>query len=153
MAMLHPTLPSTASLVTRFAGIGILSTGAYVALFLVFGQWLGRYGANALALARCTAANTWAHARLAPAGAERPSGRQVLVAGTVLFAVILALTSAGLALASLVDPSSKLLEVVALAVATASAALLRFVVVHTWSFRHHRRLLGTQVPTGEETAA
>ena len=120
-------------------------------LFLIFGQWLGRYGANALALALCTAANTWAHARLAAPGAARPSGRDVLAAGTTLYAVILGLTTVGLALASLVAPSSKLLEVVVIAVATTAAALLRFVVVHAWSFRHHRRMLGTQVTTGEES--
>ncbi len=144
---------SVASLVTRFAGIGILSTVAYVVLFLVFGQWLGLYGASALALALCTAANTWAHARLAAPGAARPSGRDVLVAGSTLFVVILGLTTAGLALANWVDPSSKPLEVLAIAVATAAAALLRFVVVHAWSFRHYRRMLGTQVTTGEETTA
>ena len=145
--------PEASSLVARFTGIGTLSTVAYIVLFLIFGQWLGPYGANALALALCTAANTWAHARLAAPPAARPSGRDVLVAGTTLYAVILGLTSAGLAVATLVDPSSKLLEVVAIAVATAAAALLRFVVVHAWSFRLHRRKLGTRVTTAEEPTA
>jgi glycosyltransferase involved in cell wall biosynthesis len=143
----------SASLVARFAGIGIVSTVAYVALFLVFGQWLGRYGSNALALALCTAANTWAHYRLVVPRAARPSGRDVLVAGTTLFAVILALTTAGLALAGLVDPSSKLLEVGAIAIATAAAALLRFVVIHAWSSRRHRRMLGAQVTADAEITA
>ena len=122
-------------------------------LFLVFGQWLGPYGANALALALCTAANTWAHARLAappdgPAlGSGRARGRDHAVRRHPWS------DHRRARLATLVDPSSKLLEVVAIAVATAAAALLRFVVVHAWSFRLHRRKLGTRVTTAEETTA
>ena len=77
--------PEAASLVARFTGIGLLSTVAYIVLFLIFGQWLGRYGANALALAPCTAANTWAHARLASAGAT--PGPRVGMAGSRDYAV------------------------------------------------------------------
>jgi glycosyltransferase involved in cell wall biosynthesis len=145
--------PGAASFVARFAGIGVLSTGAYVALFLAFGHWLGRYGANALALTLCTVANTWVHARLASSSATRPSGRRTLGGGVGLLLAILVLTSAGLALTDVVDPGSRIAEVVALVIATFAAALLRFVVVHAWSFRHQRQVAANRFAAPEESAA
>ena len=145
--------PGTVSLVARFAGIGVVSTVAYVILFLALQGSLGRYGANAVALTLCTAANTFAHARLAGRGA-RPSRRDAWVGGLTVLVTILGLTSAALALADVVAPSSRPAEVLALVLATAAAAFVRFVVVHAWSFRHHRqRSLEASVTAAEEGVA
>ena len=70
---LNPVGSDLPSSVANFARIGVVSTAVYLVLFFVLAGPLGRLGANALALALCTAANT----RRPPALHLRPAGRAV----------------------------------------------------------------------------
>jgi putative flippase GtrA len=113
----------------RFAGVGLLSTLAYLVLFLVLRPVLGPLGANAAALAVTTGLNAVAHRRRSPQAPHRPAR------GPGLFATSLLFTTCALGLAALVAPGSVVVELVALLGATAGAALVRFVLLRAWIFR------------------
>ena len=122
----------------RFASVGLASTVVYLILFLLLRGPLGPYGANAAALALCTVANTYAHARVTFAGG-RPRPADAVSGGLAVLLTSLALTSAALGLVGWLVPSSLGAQVVALLVATAAAGLVRFVVLRAWVFRTYRR--------------
>jgi putative flippase GtrA len=122
---------------TRSVGIGVLSTGAYLVVFLLLSGVTGPYLANTLALVVCTAANTVAHSRFTFTDREPLRWRTGLVGGLTVLATSLALTTAALAVVGLVFPHSTVAELVALIAATAVAALVRFVVLRAWMFRAH----------------
>ena len=126
----------------RFAGVGIVSTVAYVVLFVLFRRVAGDYLANLVALLVCTAANSVAHSRFT-FGAQPAIGyRRALVGAVAVFSTSLALTSVALAGVNLVLPTSVTAEVVALVAASGVAALCRFVLLRAWVFRAHLRGTG-----------
>jgi putative flippase GtrA len=137
------------SRLSRFAGVGLASTVAYVVLFLLLRRPIGVYGANALALFACTAGNTVAHRRLTFVEAGGPSGRDAFVGAAAVVVTGLALTSGALAAVEWWFPASALAEVAALVVASAAAGLLRFVVLQAWSFRSHRPTSPPPVPRSD----
>ncbi|HEX4082142.1 MAG TPA: bifunctional glycosyltransferase family 2/GtrA family protein [Acidimicrobiales bacterium] len=122
----------------RFAGVGLVSTVAFLVLYLALRAPLGDYGANAAALVVCTVANTVAHRRVTFAGADPSAGTAVLGATAVLL-TSLAFTTAGLAVAGWLAPASLAVQLGALLVATGLAGLVRFVLLRAWVFRAHRR--------------
>jgi putative flippase GtrA len=122
----------------RFAGVGLVSTVAFLVLYLLLRAPLGDYGANAVALVLCTVANTVAHRRVTFAGADPSARTAVLGAGAVLL-TSLAFTTAGLAVAGWLAPASLAVQMGALLVATGLAGLVRFVLLRAWVFRAHRR--------------
>jgi len=119
----------------RFAGVGAISTLGYIFLFVAWRPIAGSFGANALALAICTVFNTAVHKELArnmhgPAYKGRFAG---VAAG--LFAVSLALTTLALVAARALSGSSLVVALIAVTVANAVAAVLRFSILRAWIFR------------------
>ncbi len=129
----------TADQLLRFAGVGVVSTLGYLFLFVAWRPLVGPFGANALAMAIATLFNTAVHRELSRTtdGQDR-RGRLYAVAGG-LFAVSVGLTSLGLAAAQWIAPSSLLAEVIAITVANAFGAIVRFAVLRAWIFRPSER--------------
>jgi putative flippase GtrA len=119
----------------RFAGIGVLSTLGYLLLFIAFRLPLGPFGANALAIAVTTLLNTSIHWELSRSADGQPHrGRFLAVAGG-LFAVSLGLTTLGLIVAQWLSPSALIPELVAIAISSVIASVIRFTVLRAWIFR------------------
>jgi putative flippase GtrA len=119
----------------RFAGVGAISTLGYLFLFVAWRPLAGSLGANALALAICTLFNTAVHRELARnMQGTRHRGRFAAVSAG-LFAISLGLTSLGLLAAHALSGSSLPVALVAVTVANAAAAVLRFALLRAWVFR------------------
>jgi putative flippase GtrA len=119
----------------RFAGVGAISTLGYLFLFIAWRPIAGDFGSNALALAICTLFNTAVHRELARnMQGTRHRGRFAAVSAG-LFAISLGLTSLGLLAAHALSGSSLPVALVAVTVANAAAAVLRFAVLRSWVFR------------------
>jgi len=119
----------------RFAGVGAISTLGYLFLFIAWRPIAGDFGSNALALAICTLFNTAVHRELARnMQGSRHQGRFVAVSAG-LFAISLGLTSLGLLAAHALSGSSLPVALVAVTVANAAAAVLRFAMLRAWVFR------------------
>jgi glycosyltransferase involved in cell wall biosynthesis len=119
----------------RFAGVGVISTLGYLFLFIAWRPIAGDFGSNALALAICTLFNTAVHRELARnMQGSRHQGRFVAVSAG-LFAISLGLTSLGLLAAHALSGSSLPVALVAVTVANAAAAVLRFALLRAWVFR------------------
>jgi putative flippase GtrA len=135
----NPTPPPisqvAADQLLRFAGVGAISTLGYLFLFIAWRPIAGDFGSNALALAICTLFNTAVHRELARnMQGSRHQGRFVAVSAG-LFAISLGLTSLGLLAAHALSGSSLPVALVAVTVANAAAAVLRFAVLRAWVFR------------------
>jgi putative flippase GtrA len=122
----------------RFAAVGILSTLAYLVLFLVLRLGMGAQAANFLALGITAVANTAANRRLTfgVRGRER-AGRHQLE-GLVVFGLGLALTSGSLALLNSLTEPGRVLELSVLVLANLAATVLRFVLLRGWVFNPRR---------------
>jgi putative flippase GtrA len=121
----------------RFAGVGVISTVGYLFLFIAWRPLVGIYGANALALAICTFFNLAVHRELARSlQGHAHRGRFVGVA-LGLYLLSLALTSLGLLMVQLLVGSSLGFDLLAVTLANAVAAVLRFAVLRAWVFRPH----------------
>ncbi|SFP85256.1 Glycosyltransferase involved in cell wall bisynthesis [Geodermatophilus dictyosporus] len=120
----------------RFAVVGVLSTAAYLLLFVLLRGVLAAQPANLLALLVTAVANTAANRRVTfGIRGGRHAGRHQLQ-GLVVFALALALTSGSLALLQLADPApARAVELTVLVAANAAATLLRFVLLRGWVFR------------------
>jgi hypothetical protein len=119
----------------RFAGVGAISTLGYLFLFIAWRPIAGSFGANALALAICTVFNTAVHKELArnmhgPAHKGRFAGVAV-----GLFAISLGLTTLALVAARAMSGPSLGVAFVAVTLANAAAAVLRFSILRAWVFR------------------
>ncbi|HXQ44381.1 MAG TPA: glycosyltransferase [Acidimicrobiales bacterium] len=129
-------LPSDlAASVASFARIGVVSTLAYLALFFLLAGTLGRFGADALALAVCTAANTAGHGRYTFARRGKPSRRNLFLGSVAVFSTSVTVTFLALGLIDGVGVTSWWLVAGILVLANAAAALVRFVVLRSWTFR------------------
>jgi putative flippase GtrA len=127
-----------ASLVTqvlRFALVGVLSTLAYLAIFLLLRGTVGPQPANLAALLLTAVANTAANRRLTFGIRGRSGAARAQLQGLVVFALGLALTSGALWGLHAVTTPSRAAEVALLLVANALATLLRFVLFRGWVFR------------------
>jgi putative flippase GtrA len=139
----HPLTPSApdvpAGLVrqlVRFAAIGVLSTLAYLLLFVATSGTLGAQGANLFALLVTAIANTSANRRLTFGISGRAKAGRHQSQGLVVFALGLGLTSGSLAALHALDPSPhRGVEVTVLIVANLAATVLRFVLLRGWVFR------------------
>ena len=119
----------------RFAGVGVISTVAYAALFAVLEPILGGYPASALAVALCSVGNTAAHRGMAGSGHHGLSRRDRLLVSSALVGVSLAVTTGALAVTRAVGLTSLLPELCAMTAANAGAAVIRFGILRTWVFR------------------
>jgi putative flippase GtrA len=122
--------------VVRFAAIGVASTLAYVALYLLLRGGLGAQAANAFALVLTAVANTAANRRLTFGVRGRARWAVHQAQGLGVFAVGLALTSGSLvALHAIAPEPPRAMEVAVLVAANAAATLVRFVLLRGWVFR------------------
>jgi len=109
--------PDSTTRVLRFAGISGLSTVAYLLIYLGLRTGASAQVANAVALVITASAATWANRRFT-------------------FAVALVVSAGSLFAANLYDPSpTRLVEVLALVLASLAATLLRFVLLMEWVLR------------------
>jgi putative flippase GtrA len=141
--------PLSAGLVAqaiRFAGIGAISTLAYVALFLILRGSVGGQVANLIALLVTAVANTWANRRLTFGVRGGQTALKHQGQGLVVFGVGLALTSGALALlhAATARPATWL-EIGVLVVANLTATAVRFALLRSWVFRGEQPAAAVQV--------
>jgi glycosyltransferase involved in cell wall biosynthesis len=126
---------AAASRVLRFVAIGVVSTLAYVLLYLALRDWLASGAANAVALAVTAVANTAANRRLTFGVRGRNGLLRQHMLGVLVFMLALALTSGALAvLHALVPRPSHLLEATVLVFASAGATLSRYALLRWWIF-------------------
>jgi putative flippase GtrA len=119
----------------RFAAVGVLSTLAYLLLFLIARPSMGAQAANLAALLLTAIGNTAANRRITFGVSGAGAGRHQLQ-GLVVFALGLALTSGALALLALVTTQpDRTLELAVLVLANLLATALRFVLLREWVFR------------------
>jgi putative flippase GtrA len=119
----------------RFALVGVLSTLAYLAVFVLLRGPVGAQVANLLALLLTAVANTAVNRRLT-FGIRGGGAVRAQLQGLVVFCLGLALTSGSLwGLHAATATPSRTAEVALLLVANAAATLLRFVLFRGWVFR------------------
>ncbi|MDX6473550.1 MAG: hypothetical protein QOK22_2366 [Gaiellaceae bacterium] len=131
--------PSFGRQVARFAAIGVASTLAYVALFVLLRSAMPGQLANALALLVTAIGNTAANRRFTFAIRGSSGVARHQLQGLLVFGLALALTSGSLAsLHALAPHASRALELAVLTSANLVATVLRFVLLRGWVFRARR---------------
>ena len=145
--------PSFAGQALRFAVVGVASTLAYLALYVLFRLAVPAQVANAAALLLTALANTAANRRFTFDVSGRAGVVRHHVHGLALFGLGLALSSAALALLHVVDPTpTRALEIAVLVVANLVTTVLRFVAMRWWVFAPPARAVRPARPVAlEET--
>jgi len=137
----------------RFATIGVLSTLAYLVLFLLLRDVVDAQPANLVALLLTAVANTAANRRITFGIRGGPGAGRAQLQGFVVFVLGLALTSGTLAvLHAVTGAPARGTEVVLLVAANALATLLRFLLFRGWVFRttgRHQARTSPLIPTPE----
>jgi putative flippase GtrA len=119
----------------RFLAIGVLSTAAYVLLYLLFRGFTGAQAANLAALLLTAVGNTAANRRLTFGVRGRAGVARHQFRGLIAFAAGLVLTSGALAMLHAASPSpGRGTEVVVLVAANLAATLVRFALYRNWVF-------------------
>jgi putative flippase GtrA len=127
----------------RFALVGVVSTLAYLVLYLALRPPLGSQGANGAALLATAVANTAANRRWTFAVRGAVGALRQQIQGLAVFAFALAITAGALGLMHTVAPrASRSIEVAVLVAANLVATFLRFVLLRDWVF-HPSRPTGT----------
>ena len=122
----------------RFASIGVLSTLAYLLLFMMLRAPFGAQTANLAALLVTAVANTAANRRFT-FGVIGSGVVRHQMQGLLLFALALALTSGSLAALNTLDAHpARVVEVGVLVVANLAATAMRFVLLRQWVFASRR---------------
>ena len=113
----------------RFASIGVVSTVLFAALFAMMRASLGAAGAAVAAFGACAVANTAANRRLTFAAHGRRHRTRHYATGIALNALPLTATLAALAVLSVAGVTSTTALTIGLTIVSASAALVRFVLL------------------------
>jgi glycosyltransferase involved in cell wall biosynthesis len=125
--------------VARFAGIGVISTLAYIALFAALRSALAPQAANAVALLVTAVLNTAANRHFTFAIRQGKHMLRHQLQGLLVFGLALALTSGMLAgLHALVAHPARMLEIAVLTFANLLATILRFTLLRAWVFKSRR---------------
>ncbi len=135
--------------VVRFAAIGVISTLAYLVLFVAVHALMGAQLANFLALAVTAVANTAANRRFTFGVRERAGAGRHQVQGFGVFLLGLGITSGSLALLHATAPTAgRLVELTVLVGANLVATVIRFVLMRGWIFKEPggRRPAGDRNP-------
>ncbi|MFE9747510.1 glycosyltransferase [Saccharothrix saharensis] len=122
----------------RFGAIGVVSTLAYLLLFVSLRGGLGAQGANLVALLVTAIANTAANRRFTFGVRGRRGAGRHQFEGLLVFGLGLALTSGSLALLHLFAAPGGPAELVAVVGANLLATVLRFLLLRNWVFRPRR---------------
>ncbi|WP_156662712.1 bifunctional glycosyltransferase family 2/GtrA family protein [Mycobacterium sp. 1274761.0] len=123
----------------RFATVGIVSTVAYLMLFMAIHGWLGAQVANLIALLVTAIGNTAANRRFTFGVAGRSRVARHHVEGLIVFGIALAITSGSLAaLHALVPAPGRYVDAIVVVAANLLATVVRFVLLRGWVF-HPRR--------------
>lgn len=122
----------------RFGAVGVVSTAAYLLLFLLLHGAIGAQAANLVALLITAIANTAANGRFTFGVRERAGAVKRQFEGLVVFGIGLALTSGSLALLHSVSEAPRWVELGVLVLANLVATVVRFVLLRGWVF-HPRR--------------
>ncbi len=138
-APLEPATPGVPAGLTgqlvRFGAVGVLSTVAYLILFILLRDPLGSQSANALTLLLTAIANTALNRRFTFGVVGRQGATRQQLQGLIVFGLALALTSGTLAVAhSLHSAPPAAVELALLVAANAAATLLRFLLLRRWVF-------------------
>jgi putative flippase GtrA len=127
--------PGLVGQLVRFAVVGVLSTLAYLAIFVLLRAVIGAQPANLCALLLTAVANTAANRRVT-FGIRGAGATRAQLQGLVVFGLGLTLTSGSLwGLHAVTGTPSRTAEVALLLAANAAATLLRFVLFRGWVFR------------------
>jgi putative flippase GtrA len=138
--------PGLVGQIIRFATVGVLSTIAYVLLFVWLRQDLPAQAANLVALLVTAVVNTAANARITFGMGDDVRGWRHHARGLGVFAIALGLTSGSLAALHAFAPAAGVAaETVVLLVANAVATVARFLLYRSWVFPRHTPTL-TMVP-------
>jgi putative flippase GtrA len=130
------TPPGLVRQMVRFGAIGIVSTLAYLVLYVLLRPEMGAQGANFLALLVTAIGNTAANRRLTFGVTGARSATKHQLQGLAVFGLGLLLTSGALAvLHSQSGTPSRALEATVLVVANLAATVLRFLLLRAWVFR------------------
>jgi putative flippase GtrA len=130
-----PAGASFAGQALRFATVGVVSTLAYLALYVLLRFVMPAVPANGLALLVTALANTAANRRFTFEVAGRDHAVRHHLHGLALFVAGLALSSGALTGLHLADPTpTRALEIGVLVVANAVTTALRFVAMRWWVF-------------------
>ena len=137
---IEPTTPGVPTGMTkqivRFAAIGVVSTLAYLVLFVALHSLLGAQLANFLALAITAVANTSANRRFTFGVRERAGAGRHQLQGFGIFLLGLAITSGSLAVLHSTAPGAgRWLELGVLVAANLAATVIRFLLLRGWVFR------------------
>jgi putative flippase GtrA len=127
--------PGLFAQLARFCAVGVVSTVAYVLLYLALRTGMSALGANAVALLLTAVGNTAVNRRVT-FGVRSPNTHlRHQLQGIVVFAIGLALTSGALAgLHDLAPGAGRGLEVAVLVTAGVVATAVRFVAFRAWIF-------------------
>nr|WP_046282681.1 bifunctional glycosyltransferase family 2/GtrA family protein [Mycobacterium sp. UM_NZ2] len=130
----------------HFASIGICSTLAYLALFMLL-RPLGAQAANLIALLVTAVGNTAANRRFTFGVRGRTNAARHQFHGLLVFGIGLALTSGSLAVLHAVSEPSRAGEFTVLVLANLGATVVRFVLLRGWVF-HPKRIGVVTVAVG-----
>jgi putative flippase GtrA len=127
--------PGLFAQLARFSAVGVVSTAAYVLLYVVLRAAVPPVGANAVALLVTAVANTAVNRRVT-FGIRSPKAHlRHQVQGIVVFAVGLAVTTGALVVLHTVAPGAgRGLEVAVLVAAGVIATAVRFALFRSWVF-------------------
>jgi putative flippase GtrA len=123
----------------RFGAIGVISTAAYVALFVAMQGWLGAQAANLIALLLTAIGNTAANRRFTFGVAGHANVTRHHIEGLIVFAIALGITSGALCvLHVIVAAPHRWIELGVLVLANVLATAVRFVLLRGWVFHPSR---------------
>jgi putative flippase GtrA len=124
----------------RFVVVGVASTLAFVALYLLLRRAMSAQAANAVSLLVTAIGNTAVNRRFTFGIRGRAQAARHQLRGLIAFGIGLALTSAALAAlhASVAQPG-RAAELTVLVAANLTATLVRFILYRGWVFGHGRR--------------
>ena len=128
--------PRLVAQLARFAAVGVVSTVAYLLIFLVLRAIIPALPANAFALLVTALANTAANRRMTFGVRGRSHRLRHQAQGLFVFFVGLLTTSLSLVLLGALEPAtSRTWEIAVLVSANITATVLRFLLFRAWIFR------------------
>jgi len=136
-----------ASPLLRFVLVGIASTLAFAALYVLLRGPLGATGANAIALAITAVGNTLANRAFTFGVRGRAGLERQLSMGFVVYVITVALATGALTVLHALQPDpSRALEVTVLVAASTCATVTRYVALRMWVFAHRPQPQALETP-------